>query len=57
MARIKWTNAMLAYLEFLVSLGLDARTISNDPLIATTPNNIHRLINRLGGSLRRSRSR
>jgi hypothetical protein len=52
----KWGPAMIMYLEFLVNLGLRAKEIARDPIIDSTPNNVHRQVGRFGYSLRRARA-
>ena len=37
---------------FLLGLGWDAKRIANDPIIASTPNNVHRQAQRFGLAFR-----
>jgi hypothetical protein len=48
----RWTGERIARLGFLLGLGWDARRISNDPIIASTPNNVHRQAQRFGLAFR-----
>lgn len=46
--RTAWTGSRIARLGFLVGLGWEARRIADDPLIASTANNVHRQAQRFG---------
>src|ERR1700752_4432858 len=48
----RWTNERVALLGFLVGLGWDSCQISKHPSINTTPNNVHRQVQRCGLSFR-----
>lgn len=48
----RWTGERIARLGFLLGLGWDARRISEDPLISSTPNNVHRQAQRFGLAFR-----
>ena len=43
-----WTGERIARLGFLLGLGWDAKRIAEDPIIASTPNNVHRQVQRFG---------
>ncbi len=47
-----WTSERIARLGFLVGQGFAARRIAEDPLIASTPNNVHRQAQRFGLAFR-----
>lgn len=47
-----WTGERIARLGFLLGLGWDAKRIAEDPLIASTPNNVHRQAQRFGLAFR-----
>lgn len=47
-----WTAARIARLGFLVGQGFAAKRIADDPLIASTPNNVHRQAQRFGLAFR-----
>lgn len=47
-----WTAERIARLGFLVGQGFAARRIAEDPLIASTPNNVHRQAQRFGLAFR-----
>jgi hypothetical protein len=47
-----WTAERIARLGFLVGQGFAARRIADDPLIASTPNNVHRQAQRFGLAFR-----
>jgi hypothetical protein len=51
-AKTSWTTARVARLGFLVGQGLGAKRIADDPLIASTPNNVHRQAQRFGLAFR-----
>ena len=38
----RWTGERIARLGFLLGLGWDAKRIAEDPIISSTPNNVHR---------------
>ncbi len=46
--RTRWNGERIARMGFLVGLGWDAKRIASDALIASTPNNVHRQVNRFG---------
>lgn len=48
----RWTGERIARLGFLLGLGWNARRIAEDPLIASTPNNVHRQAQRFGLAFR-----
>ena len=48
----RWTGDRIARLGFLLGLGWDARRIAEDPLINSTPNNVHRQAIRFGLAFR-----
>jgi hypothetical protein len=50
--KARWTGERIARLGFLLGLGWDARRIAEDPLIASTPNNVHRQAQRFGLAFR-----
>ena len=50
--RIAWTGDRIARLGFLIGLGWEARRIAEDPLIASTANNVHRQAQRFGLAFR-----
>jgi hypothetical protein len=43
-----WTGERIARLGFLLGLGWDAKRVAEDPIIASTPNNVHRQVQRFG---------
>ncbi len=47
-----WTAERIARLGFLVGQGFAAQRIADDPLIASTPNNVHRQAQRFGLAFR-----
>jgi hypothetical protein len=47
-----WSGERIARLGFLVGLGWDAQRIADDPIIASTQNNVHRQAQRFGLSFR-----
>lgn len=47
-----WTAERIARLGFLVGQGFAAKRIADDPLIASTPNNVHRQAQRFGLAFR-----
>ncbi len=47
-----WTADRIARLGFLVGQGFAAKRIAGDPLIASTPNNVHRQAQRFGLAFR-----
>jgi hypothetical protein len=57
MAKCKttWTTERVARLGFLVGQGFAAKRIADDPLIASTPNNVHRQAQRFGLAFRDSK--
>jgi|SRR5579883_3557605 hypothetical protein len=48
----RWTGERIARLGFLLGLGWDAKRIADDPIIASTPNNVHRQAQRFGLAFR-----
>ncbi len=50
-----WTTERVARLGFLVGQGFAAKRIADDPLIASTPNNVHRQAQRFGLAFRDSK--
>ena len=52
LARNRWSFERVARLGFLVGQGLDAKRIARDPLIASTPANVHRQAQRFGIAFR-----
>jgi hypothetical protein len=50
--RLRWTGERIARLGFLIGLGWDAKRVAEDPIIASTPNNVHRQAQRFGLSFR-----
>ncbi len=48
----RWTGERIARLGFLLGMGWDARRIAEDPLISSTPNNVHRQAQRFGLAFR-----
>jgi hypothetical protein len=53
-SKTAWTTERIARLGFLVGQGLAAKRIAADPLIASTPNNVHRQAQRFGLAFRES---
>ena len=51
-ARTRWSLDRVARLGFLVGQGFDARYIADDPMIASTRNNVHRQVHRFGLAFR-----
>jgi len=50
--KARWTGERIARLGFLLGLGWDAKRIAEDPLITSTPNNVHRQAQRFGLAFR-----
>jgi hypothetical protein len=50
--RARWTGERIARLGFLLGLGWDAKRVAADPIIASTPNNVHRQAQRFGLAFR-----
>ncbi len=50
--KTRWTSERVARLGFLVGQGWDAKRVAADPLIASTPNNVHRQAQRFGLAFR-----
>ena len=48
----RWTGERIARLGFLVGLGWDANRMAEDPIILSTPNNVHRQVQRFGLAFR-----
>ena len=48
----RWTGERIARLGFLLGLGWDAKRIADDPIISSTPNNVHRQAQRFGLAFR-----
>lgn len=51
-----WNSKRIARLGLLVGLGWDARRISEDPIIDSTPNTVHQRIHKLELSMREGQS-
>ena len=47
-----WTGERIARLGFLLGLGWEAKRIAEDPIICSTPNNVHRQAQRFGLAFR-----
>ncbi|MGB6709403.1 MAG: hypothetical protein WBE85_04405 [Methylocella sp.] len=43
-----WTGERIARLGFLLGLGWDVKRVAEDPIIASTLNNVHRQVQRFG---------
>ena len=50
--KARWTGERIARLGFLLGLGWDAKRVAEDPIIASTPNNVHRQAQRFGLAFR-----
>jgi hypothetical protein len=50
--KARWTGERIARLGFLLGMGWDAKRIAEDPLIGSTPNNVHRQAQRFGLAFR-----
>jgi hypothetical protein len=50
--KVRWTGERIARLGFLLGLGWDAKRVAEDPIIASTPNNVHRQAQRFGLAFR-----
>ncbi len=50
-----WTTERIARLGFLIGQGFAAKRIAEDPMIASTPNNVHRQAQRFGLAFRESK--
>jgi hypothetical protein len=50
--KTRWTGERIARLGFLLGLGWDAKRVAVDPIIASTPNNVHRQAQRFGLAFR-----
>ena len=48
----RWTGERIARLGFLLGLGWDAKRIAEDPIISSTPNNVHRQAQKFGLAFR-----
>ncbi len=48
----RWTGERIARLGFLLGLGWEAKRIAEDPIICSTPNNVHRQAQRFGLAFR-----
>jgi len=46
--RAHWTGERIGRLGFLLGLGWDAKRVAEDPIIASTQNNVHRQAQRFG---------
>jgi hypothetical protein len=46
--RTHWTGERIARLGFLLGLGWDVKRVAEDPIIASTQNNVHRQAQRFG---------
>jgi hypothetical protein len=53
--KTSWTTERVARLGFLVGQGFAAKRIAEDPMIASTPNNVHRQAQRFGLAFRDSK--
>lgn len=51
----RWTGERIGRLGFLLGLGWDSNRIADDPIIASTPNNVHRQAQRFGLAFRGAR--
>lgn len=49
-----WTTERVARLGFLIGQGFAAKRVAEDPMIASTPNNVHRQAQRFGLAFRDS---
>jgi len=47
-----WTGERIARLGFLMGLGWEAKRVAEDPIIASTANNVHRQAQRFGLAFR-----
>ena len=47
-----WTGERIGRLGFLLGLGWDAKRVAEDPIIASTQNNVHRQAQRFGLAFR-----
>ncbi len=50
--RSRWSAVRIARLGFLVGQGWDAKRVACDPVITSTPNNVHRQAQRFGLAFR-----
>ncbi|MGH6847487.1 MAG: hypothetical protein ACREC0_08625 [Methylocella sp.] len=50
--RAHWTGERIARLGLLLGLGWDVNRVAEDPIIASTPNNVHRQAMRFGLAFR-----
>jgi hypothetical protein len=50
--KTRWTAERIARLGFLIGLGWEAKRVAEDPLIISTPNNVHRQAQRFGLAFR-----
>jgi hypothetical protein len=50
--KTRWTAERIARLGFLIGLGWEAKRVADDPLIVSTPNNVHRQAQRFGLAFR-----
>ncbi len=50
--KTRWTAERIARLGFLIGLGWEAKRVAEDPLIVSTPNNVHRQAQRFGLAFR-----
>lgn len=48
----RWSGERIARLGYLLGLGWDAVRIANDPIVSSTPGNIHKQAHRFGLSFR-----
>jgi hypothetical protein len=46
--KARWTGERIARLGFLIGLGWDSVRVAADPIIASSPNNVHRQAHRFG---------
>jgi hypothetical protein len=52
----RWTGERIARLGFLMGLGWDGNRIAEDPIIASTANNVHRQAQRFGLAFRAAKA-
>ena len=50
--RSRWSATRVARLGFLIGRGWDARRVAADPVVTSTPNNVHRQAQRFGLAFR-----
>ncbi|HLH11858.1 MAG TPA: hypothetical protein VKV77_08270 [Methylovirgula sp.] len=54
-SKTAWTTERIARLGFLIGQGFAAKRVAADPLISSTPNNVHRQAQRFGLAFRESK--